>query len=353
MNRRLVVRGGLAVAAVLVVEYFVVPTLVDAGDDLARLRGIGVSWLAIGTVLELAAIGTYALLGRALFVGRTPGLWGLVRVVFATTAISHLVPAGAAAGNGLGYRLLTQLGAEGPVAGAVLATQALISAVVLNVMLWLALLVSLPVTGTRPIYVAIVFVGVLALLLTALVVAAFTRGTEHTVRIARVIGERIRFLRPDRLERLVRVMAAAVEHVTRDRGVLRRVVVCASLNWLLDAAALWAFVAAFGARTNPLTLFVAYGVANVLAAIPLTPAGLGIVEASAASLLVAFGLTRGVATLGVLGWRLANFWLPIPLGGAAYLSLEAEHHRHAAAQVVGPGDTVSNEPAADGGAGRR
>jgi len=29
-----------------------------------------------------------------------------------------------------------------------------------------------------------------------------------------------------------------------------------------------------------------------------------------------------VATLGVLGWRLVNFWLPIPAGAAAYVSLK-------------------------------
>jgi hypothetical protein len=29
-----------------------------------------------------------------------------------------------------------------------------------------------------------------------------------------------------------------------------------------------------------------------------------------------------VATLGVLGWRLVNFWLPIPAGAIAYVSLK-------------------------------
>jgi hypothetical protein len=33
-------------------------------------------------------------------------------------------------------------------------------------------------------------------------------------------------------------------------------------------------------------------------------------------------VTRSVATLGVLGWRLVNFWLPIPAGAAAYVSLK-------------------------------
>ena len=34
-----------------------------------------------------------------------------------------------------------------------------------------------------------------------------------------------------------------------------------------------------------------------------------------------FGLSRSVATLGVLTYRVAQYWLPILLGGLAYLSL--------------------------------
>jgi len=37
---------------------------------------------------------------------------------------------------------------------------------------------------------------------------------------------------------------------------------------------------------------------------------------------VGFGLTRSVATLGVLAWRLVNFWLPIPAGAIAYVTLK-------------------------------
>jgi hypothetical protein len=53
-----------------------------------------------------------------------------------------------------------------------------------------------------------------------------------------------------------------------------------------------------------------------------TPAGLGVVDSVAPLLLVSFGVTRSVATLGVLGWRLVNFWLPIPVGAIAYVSLK-------------------------------
>ena len=110
-------------------------------------------------------------------------------------------------------------------------------------------------------------------------------------------------------------------HLAQDRAVLKRALLWAGLNWLLDAASLWSFVSAFGHFVDPIELFAAYGIANVLGAIPITPGGLGVIEASAAALLVTFGVDRHVATLAVLGWRLVNFWLPIPIGAAAYISL--------------------------------
>ena len=69
-------------------------------------------------------------------------------------------------------------------------------------------------------------------------------------------------------------------------------------------------------------IIVAFALANVLAAVPLTPGGLGVVEAVLPSALVGFGAPRGTAVLGVVVYRLVNFWLPIPIGGLSYLSLK-------------------------------
>ena len=45
----------------------------------------------------------------------------------------------------------------------------------------------------------------------------------------------------------------------------------AAANWLLDAFSLWVFLLAFGAHIDPIDVLVAYGLANILAVIPLTP----------------------------------------------------------------------------------
>jgi uncharacterized protein (TIRG00374 family) len=115
-----------------------------------------------------------------------------------------------------------------------------------------------------------------------------------------------------------------------DRALLRRAVLWAAANWLLDAGSLFVFLLAFGHIENPDGLLVAYGLAYVLAAIPITPGGLGVVEGVLVPSLVGFGATRGAAIVAVIGYRLVNFWLPIPVGAGAYLSLRVAGDRKAA-----------------------
>jgi hypothetical protein len=110
------------------------------------------------------------------------------------------------------------------------------------------------------------------------------------------------------------------------------------------------FIAAYGHLTRPIDLFVAYGVANVLAAVPITPGGLGIVEAVAASSLIGFGVPATTAWLGVISWRLFNFWVPIPVGAGAYLSLRVrrgaglKERRDALGDMARPDTQVPDPP---------
>ena len=161
----------------------------------------------------------------------------------------------------------------------------------------------------------------------------------------------------DRLESIALQAAASIRSLGTNRAVLAESLTWAALNWLLDAASLWCFIAAFGGYPNPVGLFAAYGIANVIGAIPLTPGGLGIIDTVTPVLLVSFGLTRSVATLGVLAWRLVNFWLPIPTGALAYVSLKVPKGadlramRRALADLIPRGSHGQQSPAGDSGAG--
>jgi uncharacterized protein (TIRG00374 family) len=194
--------------------------------------------------------------------------------------------------------------------------------VVLNVLLWLSLVISIPLAGFHPIYVTVAIIGAVLLLAIAALTLGITRGAERASRILHVVGDKIPGLTGERLEQGLREASASLSALARDRRTMFWSLTWASLNWLLDAASLWCFVAAFGRFVNPVELFAAYGIANIAGVLPITPAGLGVVDSVAPLLLVSFGVTRSVATLGVLGWRLVNFWLPIPAGAAAYVSLK-------------------------------
>ncbi len=111
------------------------------------------------------------------------------------------------------------------------------------------------------------------------------------------------------------------KQLSTDRRQLAKAFFFASANWLFDAASLFVFLGAFGRWVNPVALLVAYGVANIAAAIPFTPGGLGVLELTLIGILVGFGPPRAIVILGVVAWRLVNFWLPIPVGGISYLSL--------------------------------
>jgi len=302
----------------------VVPELIGARKDLYLLARFNAVWLVAGVVLEALSLFCYGLLTQALLPpgARNPGLSRLFRIDLAAAAVAHVIPAGTLGSAGIGYRLFTAEGIKGNDAGVMMATKGLGSTVVLNVLLWLSLVVSIPLAGFHPIYVTVAIIGAVLLLAIAALTIGITRGARRASRILHAVGDRIPGLSGDRLERVLLETAASLSALGRDRRTLVMSLTWASLNWLLDAASLWCFVAAFGKLLNPVELFAAYGIANVAGALPLTPGGLGVVDSLAPLLLVSFGLTRSVATLGVLGWRLVNFWLPIPLGAAAYVSLK-------------------------------
>jgi uncharacterized protein (TIRG00374 family) len=313
-------------ATLLIVEYAVVPQLAGAGKSLHLLRTVNPWWLLAGAGLEAAALLSYAQLTRAVLPqqGNCPGLFDVVRIDLSTLAVSHVVPGGSAAGTSLGYRLLTEAGVSGADAGFAVATQGIGSAIVLNLLLWIGLVISLPTRGFNPLYGTAAIAGIVLLGGFAGLVLLLTRGQDHAKRVLQGIARRVPFLHDETVQQVVTRLAERLGELADDRPLLLRATGWAAANWVLDAASLWVFVLAFGHTMSPDGLLVSYALANVLAAIPVTPGGLGIVEGVLTSLLVGFGAPRGPAILGVLGWRLVNFWLPIPAGALAYLSLRVE-----------------------------
>ena len=93
----------------------------------------------------------------------------------------------------------------------------------------------------------------------------------------------------------------------------------ATLNWLLDYATLFVALLAIGAQPRASLILLAFAGAAVLGMIPLTPGGLGFVEAGLIGMLTISGIPASDALLATLAYRLFQFWLPIPAGLIAYI----------------------------------
>jgi uncharacterized protein (TIRG00374 family) len=278
--------------------------------------------LALGFALQLSALFAYSLLTRASLGSAGDRLSNarIFRIQLSTKALSNIVPGGNAAGSALGYRLLTLSGISGPDAGFALATAGIGSAVVLNVLLWTGLIASIPFRGVNEFYSVAAIAGILIMGFAAVLVVGVMDGSGRAERIVRWTARKFR-LDEDKFAAVLHQVAERLEELARDRQLLRRVVFFALLNWLLDAASLWVFMRAFGVTVSPDALLVAFGLANVLAAIPILPGGLGIMDGTYLTLLIGFGVPRRVAVPAVATYRAAQYLMPIALGALAYASL--------------------------------
>ena len=90
-------------------------------------------------------------------------------------------------------------------------------------------------------------------------------------------------------------------------------------NTGFDYLALLFALRAVGANPRPSLVILAYASAELLALIPLTPGGLGFVEAGLVGTLTLAGVAGPDALAATLLYRLASYWIPIPAGGLAYL----------------------------------
>ncbi len=322
---------------IFVFEYLVLPQLGPARRSLHLLGSVNPLLVVVAVLLEVSAILAYVELTRTVLYPHAPSRYNTLRVDMAGFAISHVVPGGTAPAGALAYRIFNELGVPKETNAFGLAAQGSGSAVVLNIIFWMALVISIPLNGFNPAYGFAALAGVFLLLAFFGTILLITRGQRHADAWLRAIARRVPSVRPDVVSALLKRVADRITLLINNRRNLWWAFTWAALNWLLDAGCLWVFLWSFGAVVSPIDLLVAYGLANVLAAIPLTPAGLGVVEAVLISSLVGFGVPHSQAILAVLAYRLVNFWIPIPLGGACYASLQ--WHRPAEvrpAKAIGP-----------------
>ena len=138
---------------------------------------------------------------------------------------------------------------------------------------WVALLISIPLTGYNRLYGFAALAGVFLLLAFFGTVALVTRGQRQADAWLRRVAVHVPFTTPDGVSRILQKVADRITLLLTNRRLLSGAMSWAAANWLLDAASLWVFLWAFGRVVSPVDLLVAYGLANILAVIPITPGG--------------------------------------------------------------------------------
>ncbi|HWD84041.1 MAG TPA: YbhN family protein, partial [Kribbella sp.] len=308
------------VVLVALVEYVVLPKLAVARESLDRLAHLNPVWVVIAVVLEAASLVCYSLFSRALISG-VRFSW-ILRSDLAGYGVSHVVPGGAATATALRFRLLTSGGAQPTDVTATVTAEAIGSPLALVLVAWVTTIPALILQDATPAYLALFLVGLVAL-------ACGVLGGRERSRIerlsARLLHGTLRRL-PARVRPWLTSVALRLRDLVVDREVRKAFLLWATLNWILDAAVLWTFLAVYGDAISPVPVLLAYCAANLAAVVPLTPGGIAVVEGIAISTLLGYDVPGEVAVLAVLSWRLLQFWTPVPIAGLCYLSLRAEEH---------------------------
>jgi putative heme transporter len=311
-----------------VLEYLVLPQVAGTRAALHTLSGIQPGWVVLGVALEALSLVSYSLLTRSVLPGKRPTFSWLLRTDLTAFGVSHIVPGGTATAAALRYRLLRQGGTprEDAIVGATV--QAIGAFVVLAALLLLGLVSSIPFAGVEVGYLTAAAVDAVVIGLLVAAVVGLARGDERSAAgaIARFVGWLPRRVRP-RARRVLGKVVTQVYEIVKDKEFQRSSAMWAGANWALDAASLWVFLAAFGWHANPTELLIGYGLANVVAVLPISPGGLGVIEGILIPTLVGFGAPSAAAVLGVVAWRLFSFWAPIPVSGLCYLSLRSQNWR--------------------------
>jgi uncharacterized protein (TIRG00374 family) len=329
------VRRGVLLAVTAISLYLLAPALAEVFGAWRHLDRLSPIWLVVMLVLQ---VGSYACMWALQRLALRTDEWGpVITSQLASNAFGRVIPGGVAAAGGMQYAMLARTGlpltrvASGMTASSLL---------VLGMLLALPVL-SLPaIIGGAPVdkglvKAAVAGAGMFVVLFAAGAWCIFSdRPLLAAGRAAQALRNRIRRGRP--------ATHRLPERLVEERDVVRTVMgdrwwealLFSSGRWVLDYLTLLAALTALGAHPRPSLVLLAFCAAQFLGQLPLTPGGLGFVEAGLTGTLALAGVPAGKAVIATLAYRLVSFWLPIPAGGVAAIL----HRRHYGTLDAAPSD---------------
>ena len=318
-DTRSVLRRAVAVIIAGVALYAVAPTLTAVVASWPRLSTLAPAWMLVALGAEAASIAcSVGLLRLALRGGR----WrDVAAALLSGTAVTNTVPGGDVVGAGVQFRVLERTGISTADAAGGLAVASLLDVAghFLLPVFALPALGSARVSGdlTDAALLGLAGFSVIALL------GWLTLATDGPLRLVGRVGEWV----TARVRR--RSSPGLAERLLAQRDLVRadlgrhwwRAALLVGGHIGFDFASLLAALHATGAHPDAAAIMVVYAAGAVIALVPVTPGGLGVVEAGLTSFLVIAGVPASRAVLATLAYRIGSYWLPIVSGAIAYLDV--------------------------------
>lgn len=295
------------------------PTLAVVYTSLGDVVDINPLWMLVITASECTSFVCLWYLMRLVIPSAS---WKVVaRAQLVGNAVSQVVPGGAATGAAVQMRMLTASGVDGttavsgpPIVGLLSSASVLVSPVFA-----LPALLTVPNVPRQLLVAALL--GMVGSLLLGGVLAVFLTTTRPLVRVseaAQSLWNRLFRHHPmhDLPERMVTERDLIRDQLGDNKS---RAALAAAGNVGFDYLALLAALAAVGGRPTPGLVLLAFVAAKVLGMIPITPGGLGFVEAGLTGALVTAGVPTGQAVVATATYRVVSYFQPVAAGAVAYL----------------------------------
>ena len=311
-------RRGVLLAITAVSLYLLAPALLEVFGAYDRLDEFNPLWWIAMVALQA---GSYSCMWAVQKIAMRAEHWGpVITSQLASNAFGRVVPGGVAAAGAMQYAMLARGGIP---AGRAASGMTASSVLVFGILLALPLLALPAIIGGAPVNRGL---ETAALAGAALFVLIFIGGVVAfaTDRPLAMLGRGVQGIR-NRLLRGREPLRGLPERLLRERDVVRRTLgqrwwqalLYAGGRWLLDYLTLLAALIAVGANPRPSLVLLSFVAAQALGSLPLTPGGLGFVEAGLTGTLALAGVPAGQAVVATLAYRLVSFWLPLPAGGIA------------------------------------
>jgi uncharacterized protein (TIRG00374 family) len=317
----------VTVAVLVVVFVGIFPKVADYSEAWSSIQQMPIAYVVALVVATLINIAVYVWPLQAALPGLGYGPGFVVRQT--SFAISNAVPAGGAVGLGVQYGMLDSYGFGAGAAASAIAIVSLFyvfATLVMPVIGVVALLASGVVDGT---YLLMAAIGVLAIGVAVVAFAMVLRSERgaRTVghwadRLANPLTRRLGHGRTVDLTGKILDFRSSVVDVMQTRWVqvTLSTLLLQLTSWAILVLALRGLEAGTGTVTVTWTeALAAFSFARVASFIPITPGGLGTVDAALAALLTGYGATSSQALAADLVWRAATYVPQVLLGALTFL----------------------------------